>query len=176
MNCENSTQTALVTLPISLIEALLKMRSALDDDVGSALKKSVESAPASNKIPPVQKPPNLAAPERGKYAAEFLGVVFSANTLATLFSRVIDMMADVAPEELVKLAEIRTLRRRFVSREPRDIHRHSPHLPVMQTTSGWWISKNISQDQLKQALRTLCNVSGLSFGKDLKFPLQPPRR
>ena len=172
MKYEPSTQTALVSLPISFIEALLKMRSALDDDLALALRKSVGSAPASNKIPPVQQPPDVAAPERGKYAARFLGVVFSANTLATVFSQVVDMMADVAPEELVKLAAIRTRGRRFVSREARDIHPHSPHLPVMQTTSGWWISKNISQPQLKQALRTLSKESGLSFGKDIKFPLR----
>lgn len=170
MKYDTSTQT-LVSLPISLIEALLKLRSALDDDVALALRKGAESAPASKKIPPVQQPPDV----RGKYAAEFLGVVFSANTLATVFSRVVDMMADVAPEELVKLAAIRTRGRRFVSREPRDIHPHSPHLPVMQTESGWWISNNISQDQLKQALRTLCKVSGLNFGNDLMF-LQRPRR
>lgn len=175
MKCETFTQTALVSLPISLIEGLLKMRCALDDDVASALRKSLGSAPASNKIPPVQQLPDGAAPERGKYPAEFLGVVFSANTLATVFSQVVDMMADVAPEELVKLAAIRTRGRRFVAREPRDIHPHSPHLPVMQTTSGWWISKNISQLQLTQTLRTLSKESGLSFGKDVKFPLRQQR-
>lgn len=175
MKCETFTQTALVSLPISVIEALLTMRSALDNDVASALGKSVESTLAPNKILPVRQPRDVAAPKRGKYAAEFLEVVFAANTLATFFSQVVDMMADVAPEELVKLAAIRTRGRRFVSREPRDIHLYSPHLPVMQTTSGWWISKNISQDQLKQALHTLCKVSGLSFGNDLKFPLRPSR-
>jgi hypothetical protein len=46
----------------------------------------------------------------------------------------------------------------------------------MQTKSGWWISKNVSQGQLKQALSALCRVSSLSFGKDLKFPLRQPAR
>ncbi len=174
MKCETPEQTALVSLPISLIEAMLKMRSALDDHLASALEKSVGGTLASNKAIFNQPAPNFAAPERGKYAAEFLGVVFSANTLANVFGRVVDMMADVAPEALVKLAAIRTRGRRFVSREPHDIHPRSPHLPVTQTQSGWWISKNISQDQLKQALRNLCKVSGLGFGKDLKFPLRQP--
>jgi hypothetical protein len=172
MKCEAPEQSALVSLPISLIEAMLKMRSALDDHLASALVKSVGGTPTSKKAAFNQACPNFAAPQPGKYAAEFLGVVFTTNTLPDVFGRVVDMMANVAPEALVKLAAIRTRGRRYVSRERRDIHPRSPHLPVTQTESGWWISKNISQDQLRQALRTLCNVSGLSFGKDLKFLLQ----
>jgi hypothetical protein len=94
------------------------------------------------------------------------------DTLAALFGRVVDMMADVAPENLVSLAGIRTRGRRFISLEPHGIHPYSPHLPVLQTASGWWISKNISQDQLKLALRAICDVSGLRFGEDLRFPVQ----
>ena len=175
MKCETSTQTVLVSLPISFIEALLTMRSALDGEVASALGKSVGGAPASNKAVSNRPAPDVALAEQGKYAAEFLGVGFSENTLAAVFGRVVDMMAEVAPETLVSLATVRTRGRRFISLEPRDIHPHSPHLPVMRTKSGWWISKNISKDQLKLALRTLCEVSDLSFGKDLKFPLRHPR-
>jgi len=175
MKCETSAQTVLVSLPISLIEALLTIRSALDDDIASALGKSVGGATASNKAVSNRPVPDVDAPERGKYAAELLGVAFSAKTLAAVFGRVVDMMAEVAPETLVSLAAVRTRGRRFVSLEPRDIHPHSPHLPVLRTESGWWISKNISTDQLKLALRSLCKVSGLSFGKDLKFPLKKPR-
>jgi hypothetical protein len=172
MKCETPSQAVLVSLPISIIEALLTMRSVLDGDVASALGKSIGGAPLSN-TPMLDRPsPHVAIIKHGKYAAEFLGVGFSVNTLAAVFGRVVDIMADVAPEVLVSLAAIRTRGRRFVSLVPRGIHPHSPHLPVLQTASGWWISNNISQDQLKQALRSLCDVSGLNFGKDLKFPVR----
>lgn len=174
MMYETSAQTALVSLPVSFIEALLTMRSALDDNVASALGKSVGGAQASNKAVSKRPAPEVVAPELGKYAAELLGVAFSTNTLAAVFGRAVDLMAEVAPEALVSLALIRTRGRRLISLEPRDIHPNSPHLPVMRTESGWWISKNISKDQLKLALRALCKVSGLSFGKDLKFPLRRP--
>ena len=176
MNCETSARTVLVSLPITFVEALLHMRSAFDDEIASAVGESVRRTPASTTTLSDQPILDAVIPARGKYAAEFLGVAFFANSLAAVFGRVVDMMAEVAPEALVSLAAIRTRGRRFVSREPRDIHPHSPHLPVMQTESGWWISKNISQGQLKQALRTLCRVSDLSFGKDLKFPLRQPFR
>ena len=31
---------------------------------------------------------------------------------------------------------------------------------------------NISKEQLKLALRMTCEVSGLTFGKDIKFPIR----
>lgn len=172
MNCETSARTVLVSLPISFVEALLNMHSALDDKIVFTLGESVRRTPASTTTLSHQPILDAVISERGKYAAEFLGVAFSANTLAQVFGRIVDMTAFVAPEALVSLATIHTRGRRLISLKPNEIHPHSPHLPVMQTKSGWWISKNISQDQLRQALRTLCKVSGLSFGKDLKFPLQ----
>ncbi|SDX86296.1 hypothetical protein [Roseicitreum antarcticum] len=172
MKCETATQAVLVSVPISVVEAILTLRSALDDDVASALGKSLAGARTVNTAQLDPPPTSVAVHERGKYAAEFLGVGFSVDTLAALFGRVVDMMADVAPENLVSLAGIRTRGRRLISLEPRGIHPYSPHLPVQLTASGWWISKNISKDQLRSALRTVCEISGLTFGKDLRFPFR----
>ena len=172
MKCETPTQPVLVSLPISIVEAILTMRSALDDGFTAALGKSLADARTINTAVLDAPPTSFPAHERGKYVAEFLGVSFPVDTLAGLFGRVVDMMADVAPENLVSLAGIRTRGRRFISLEPHGIHPYSPHLPVLQTASGWWISKNISQDQLKLALRAICDVSGLRFGEDLRFPIQ----
>ncbi len=87
-----------------------------------------------------------------------------------IFARIIDMTDDLAPEVLVALADIRTRERRFISRKREDVHRASPHLPTRKTASDWWISKCISKEDLNRALRELCRLSGLTFGKDLKFP------
>ena len=172
MKCETPTQAVLVSLPISFVEAILTLQSALDDDVTSALGKSLAGARTVSTA--LLDPPatSFVSYQRAKYAVEFLGVRFSVDTLAAIFGRVVYMMAAVAPEALVSLAAIRTRGRRFISLEARGIHPSSPHLPVQQTASGWWISKNVSQDQLKSALRTICEVSGLTFGKDLKFPVR----
>jgi len=172
MKFETSTQTAQVSLPISLVEALLTMRSALDEDVADALRSITGCSQGTSKPMSDRPSSDVIVPQSGKYAAEFLGTAFFENTLAAIFGRAVDMMADVAPEALVSLTSVRTRGRRFISLEPHDIHPFSPHLPVMRTESGWWISKNISKDQLKLALRELCKVSELSFGKDLKFPLE----
>lgn len=169
MKFETSSNTALVSLPICLIEALLTMRSAMDEDVADALRRITGRSPGTSK-----PTPDVVVPQSGKYAAEFLGTAFSENTLAAIFSRAVDMMADVAPEALDSLAKVRTRSRGFISLDPHNIHPFSPHLPVMRTKSGWWISKNISQGQLQLALRELCKVSELVFGKDLRFPVERP--
>lgn len=161
-----------VSLPITFIETIISLRSSLDQDVASALAKSLADA-RTRIAPPLNPPsPSFAVNDRGKYAAEFLGVRFAAATLAEVFCRVVDMMADVAPEVLVSLSEIRTRGRRLVSKDPHQIHPYSPHLPVLRSASGWWLSKNISQCQLKLALRKTCEMSSLTFGKDIKFPLR----
>lgn len=171
MNHESLTNTVLVSLPMTFVEAVLAMRSALDEDVAAALQISLAGAYHFDRIAFDQPSPCMPVPEHGKYAAEFLGVRFAVDTLASVFCRIVDMMADIAPEALVSLSEIQTPGRRFVAMDPRHIHRRSPHLPVLKTDAGWWISKNISKDQLKLALRKTCEVSGLTFGKDIKFPL-----
>lgn len=173
MTCRASAQTVLVPLPISIIEVLLAMRSALDDELASALQEGAHGIPATSTSLPDQPILDTVTPKRGKYAAEFLGVPFAAGTLAEVFGQIVDMMAVVAPEALVLLSEIRTRARRYVSLTAGEVHFISPYLPTIQTKSGWWISKNVSRRQLGQALRTTCAVSKLTFGEDIKFPLKP---
>jgi hypothetical protein len=76
MKCESSPRTVLVSLPISFVEALLNMRSALDDEVASALGESVGGAPTSTTALSDRPKLDAITSERGKYA-EFLGVAFS---------------------------------------------------------------------------------------------------
>ena len=42
----------------------------------------------------------------------------------------------------------------------------------MKTKSGWWISANMSEQQLSTAFRLMADAAGLRFGKDLIFPAQ----
>ena len=93
----------------------------------------------------------------------------SASTLPEIFAQVVDLTAEVASEALDKLAATRARKRRFVARNPEAIHPGRSDLAVMQTASGWWISKNISQADLKRALQALTHAAGLSFGEDIKF-------
>ena len=78
-------------------------------------------------------------------------------------------MAVVAPEALHKLAAMGARRRGFVAQMPESIHPGRRDLPVMRTTAGWWISKNIGQEDLKRALRALAQAADIRYGNDVKF-------
>ncbi len=166
---EIANRMVLVTLPAIFVDALIKMRRALDDDTITSLEEGL----FINPTPPVsrsrQEPVGVTPQQSAKYAAEFLGVRFAAKTLPEVFARIVDMTSEVAPEALDKLANVTARKRRFVARDPEAIHPGSRYLPVMQTDSGWWISKNTGLADLKRSLRALCQTTGLVFGTDVKF-------
>ena len=108
-----------------------------------------------------------------KYAGEFLGTSLHARTLPEFFADVINLASAVAPEALVELSTWRTSARRFVAAEPEAVHPRNPHLPVLKTASGWWISRNIGQEDLERALSALCSVSRLTYGRDVMFTARP---
>jgi hypothetical protein len=111
---------------------------------------------------------------REKYIGEFLGERVCARTLPDFFETVVNMTSAVAPEVLVELSTWCMGSRRFVAAGPDTVHPDSPHLPVVQTASGWWVSKNIGQEDLKRALWALCHVSRLTFGSDVTFNTPGP--
>ncbi len=171
MTNEISERKILVMLPENLVGALLEVSAYLNASLAGSLQDAIEIS-ANNTGGGSQKPIVKARPvqQAGKYSAEFLGQILSAWTLPEIFARIVDLTAYVAPEALDVLASKRANKRRYVSRSSETIHPGRPDLAVMRTTSGWWISKNIGQDDLKRALRTLSQAAGLNFGRDVKFP------
>jgi len=162
--------TILVRLPRPLIEALLSLHSSLSDDVALALVRGKTRLQISSPETADCPKPAISCVANDAYKAEFLGALVEARTLPEIFATIIDMTEGIAPEVLTALADVRTRERRYIARKREDVHLSSPHLPTMKSTSGWWISKCISKDDLTRALREFCRLSGLTFGKDLKFP------
>jgi hypothetical protein len=87
---------------------------------------------------------------------------------------VIDIVHEVAPNVLERLAMMRARKRRFVSKSGTDIHPGRRDLKVMQTRSGWWISANVGLDDTVRNLQALCHAASLKYGSDIK--IQPFRR
>lgn len=163
-----------VTLPAKFVDALLSLHGAWPGTALGNLQAAlaVRPKPQPTVATPTKSSPFAGAtftPLRGKYLAEFLGVEFSERTLPYVFAAVVNMTAVAAPEALDRLSEIKTSKRRYIGRSKEAVHFGNKKLPVMQTSSGWWISKNIGQDDLRRALRELCRASGLTFGVDVKF-------
>ena len=166
MEMQSSQGTVQVSLPISFINALLQMHEELVPEVIQSLKERA--------IEECQSGPEVALPTTaGKYSAEFLGVGISATTLPEIFSQIVDLMAEVAPDALEILAKRKSRKRRFIARDRHNIHPGRSDLRVIRTSSGWWMSGNIGSDDLKRALRELATAAGLAFGRDVVFPAIP---
>lgn len=164
MNSDSAQRSVIVSLPIEFVEALLATHAKLDADLTDALKFSM-----SERLSHVCEDSDGPLLPAGKYAVEFLGVHVAARTLPAVFSQIVDLMAEVAPEALETLAFLKARTRRFIALDPKAIHQGNRNLPVMQTSSGWWISKNIGREDLERAMRALCSASGLAYGNDLKL-------
>jgi hypothetical protein len=169
MKSDRSQNTVTVLLSKDFVDELLDMHAALGKKLAGARQDIIAGEPnsqATQKLVFSKEPLKLSSE---KYTAEFLGVIVAARTLPKVFAAIVDMTARVAPEALDKLAGMSARNRRFVARTNETIHPRNQHLPTMQTASGWWISKNIGQEDLKRALSALSSAAGLTFGRDVIF-------
>lgn len=165
--------TVLVRVPVHLVAAMLKMRDSLDKDLSASLAASIANDRGTAPKPDENLPKVVMRTPCNKHNAEYLGEKIGGRTLPDIFAEIVDLTAKLAPEALENLADTSARSRRYVARKPAAIHPGNAKLPTMRTASGWWISKNIGQEDLKRALRALCSASGLRFGTDVKFPVKP---
>lgn len=171
MKSDFSERTVCVTLSATFVDVLLKLHVTLDSELADALQASIAGGPNAQSMCEFALPKEPRKLPSKKYTAEFLGVVLTAWTLPEVFAEIVDMTAQVAPEALEKLAALRARKRTFVAQTKEAIHPGNRHLPTMRTASGWWISKNIGQEDLKRALRNLADAAGLTYGRDMIFPV-----
>jgi len=164
--------TVLVRLPVHLVDAMLKMRDSLDKDLTASLSASIAKNTKVATIETGTQSKLLNGPRHHKYKAEYLGECVRGRTLPDVFAAIVDLTAEIAPEALERLADMSARSRHYVARKPEAVHPGNKRLPTKQTTSGWWISKNIGQEDLLRALKALCRAGDLQFGTDVKFVIQ----
>ena len=167
MNSEaHSTSGILVPLDEQIISRLLSLRHA-GESLADVIDRLCSCEDAAVDSAAMHTAPETMA---GKYEATFLGETVSANTLPALFSRIVDMVAEINPAALERLANMKARTRRYVSRTKEAVHPGRADLPVLQTRSGWWISANVGREDIARSLRALAEAAGLTFGRDIRFP------
>jgi hypothetical protein len=182
MNTEKDVVCVTVELPLPFVHGLLAITHLMDNGVVGALQAAIDEhdkACRIQEIKPLFPADSMRAqplPQHYSLKAEILGLQVQGVTLADLFARCVDMIHDLDPSVIERLSEKKTHARRYVARRPADIHLKSPHLDTIQTRSGWWISANVSEQQVTTAMRLLAEASDLAFGKDVLFPINAPRR
>lgn len=157
--------TVAVSLPRQAVEALLSLHDAMTQ-FDSAL---IEAALTVSAAMPQSTGAFIRPQQTSKYEAFFLGQTIRGNRLADIFAQVIDLTHSMAPEVIEKLCNAGSHSRRLAALSPEGVHLSSPHLPTLKTRTGWFVSNNIGKQQLVAALKVLCRLSGLEYGKDIAF-------
>jgi len=175
---ENNVDLISVDLPLPFVHGLLALAHLMDNRVTASLRSSLEEHQKESTVPEPDTPPSASGTERAiplplntNLKAEILGRRVSGATLPDLFARCVDVIHELDPSAIERLAGKKTHARRYVAYRSKDVHLKSRHLKTMKTGSGWWISANVSGNQVTTAMRLLADAANLAFGKDVIFPL-----
>lgn len=178
MEIEKSNDLVSVELPLPFIDGLLAFKHLMDNRVTDSLRSALEEHQRVPTAPEPETPPSASSAKRTSslprdtnLSAEILGQRVSGVTLPDLFARCVDMIHELDPPSIERLAGRKTHARRYVARRREDVHFKSPHLQTIETGSGWWISANVGKQQVTTAMRLLTKAADLQFGKDIIYPL-----
>lgn len=178
MGNENNTEFVSVELPLPFVHGMLALTHLMDNRVTDSLRSALEEHQGGSTAPEPETRSLKAGPKRASpilhntgLFAEILGQRVRGATLPDLFARCVDLVHELDPPAIEKLADTKTHARRYVARRSQDVHFRSPHLETVETKSGWWISANVSKPQVKTAMKHLADAANLTFGKDFIFSL-----
>ena len=178
METENKSELVSVELPLPFIRGLQTLTHLMDKRIVDSLRSALEEHQGESTTPEPETPPSASSAKRASplprdtnLSAEILGQRVSGVTLPDLFARCVDMIHELDPPSIERLAGGKTHARRYVARRREAVHFKSPHLPTIETGSGWWISANVGEQQFTTAMRLLTKAADLQFGKDIIYPL-----
>ena len=174
MTAETRSPNMLVRLSETTVARLMALRTGPYEPMNGVVARLAARSlitPHSEPTVPSRKNRPAAVAGRGKHAAEVLGERVEAPTLGLLFAAVVDVVAELDPAVLERLAPITPRTRHYVARSKAEIHPGRPDLPTIKARSGWWVSKNVGEEDVRRGLLALCRVASLKFGSDICFPL-----
>lgn len=180
------TPVALITLQEANVAKLASLLSSEDDTLDAVVGRCIEATLSNRPQVKVSRAVNLERPsetalteaETSKTrstiithskAIEVFGERISASSMGKMFRDVVDLIHDLDPQVIQRLSLVKARVRRYVASCPEDIHGGRMNLPTLQTESGWWVSGNIGAEDLKRALRALCEAGGLTYGDDIRY-------
>ena len=177
---------ALVSLKEENVTKLASLLSSEDDTLDAVVGRCIEAMLSSqpqvkaSKAVSLERPSQVVSSEaktaetrldiavRTK-VVEVFGERISAPSMGRLFRDLVDLIHDLDPCVIQRLSAKKAKVRRFVANCPERIHGGRMDLPTLQTESGWWVSDNIGTEDLKRALRALCEAGGLTYGNDIRY-------
>jgi hypothetical protein len=169
-----TTPIALVQLREATLGRLVELRANPDEPLDEVVSRLAVRPPSAVK-PEVTTRPTIARCQTSassrKHVAEVLGQRVEAPSLGLLFAAVIDLVAEIDSAVLERLAADRARTRRYISRLKAEIHPGRSDLRTIVSQSGWCVSANVGEEDLRRGLVALCRAGSLKFGEDIRFPL-----
>jgi hypothetical protein len=173
-----AAQAPLVTMSLTeaTLAALIRLRAEGETLDAVVARLAGRDAPESENDPAsaatsvaaeMPAPSKREGPARHAYTIRFLGEDVQGATLGSVLAALVDHVAEIDASVLERLAGMKARTRRYVARDPSDLHGGRSDLPVIETASGWWVSANIGTDDLDRNLRALCKAAGLVHGEDV---------
>jgi hypothetical protein len=167
MNIGFGSPLVLVPMRPATLALLDGRRRSENETLDSVVERLAGSPCGSENAPEFTHAPS---PATAGHRAEVFGEIVGAPTLGRLFGVVVDRINEIAPEAIEALSRKRARIRAFVAYEKCGVHPDRSDLRVVQTRSGWWVSANVGETDVRRGLRALCGAAGLKFGEDIRFP------
>ncbi len=158
-----------VPLSEETVAELVKRRKSPEESLDHIISRLLANSEPEEAVEAVTPPPSRKLRLVEKYTVEILDYPVGANSLGKLQANVVDAVCELDPDVVERLATMKARERRYVARSRDGVHLSSPHLPVLRTHSGWYVSKNVGREDVKRFLKALCVATGLEFGTDIRF-------
>ena len=147
----------------------MRLRRHETESINDVITRLRETSAPRKEKPPL-KATDTQVVTTAKHVCCVLGESVFGESLPEVFGNVIDVMHDLDPEVLERLAKTRiSYVRSIISRDKSKIHLRSQHLKTAKSKSGWWYSRSVSQDQVERMLKELCKVASLEYGVDIRW-------
>ena len=106
-----------------------------------------------------------------RYVVTLLDEHYEVRTLSDLLVMILSQLDVLDDTPLPRLSNERSRTRRYVARRPDCLYPGRPDLTRYhrQIKSGWFVGTNYSQKDVEQIIHAICKVSGLKYGKDIRF-------
>lgn len=114
----------------------------------------------------------LTPPSKGRFLYQVLGEKRSATNAVDAFVDILKVLTSfdqAFAEQLSRLAPATS--RNHVAQSPSEVYPQRPDLGknAREFAPGWYVGKNIKNDENRRILSLACDIFGLQFGKDIIF-------
>ncbi len=164
-------ETILVPIRQETLAALLANGASSHESVDEKIIRLIsESQANTHEEPTIQDSWSQENSHLSKYRIDLLGESYGVSSLKEVLVSVLGILADLNPNFLQQFSLRGGRTRPFVANYPEAIHpgKHNLVRYTAEVRHGWWVGTNYSKVDVARILIAACDLSGITFGTDLK--------